>query len=272
MTGVQTCALPISYANPEGCAVALAGLLHASVSVPDGHVITKSDASNVLGVQGDLSDLPVGTLDEACSKALFARFGIPTSEERVVATVEEARAAAQALGGCVALKILSAEITHKTDVGGVALNLSVEQVGERLNVMSDVVFARTRTRPKRFLVQRMVADGIELILGMRRDALGTAILLGMGGTLAELLKDTRLRMLPGSGGLSEDAAIGMARELKCWALLDGYRGRAEADVAALTRAVSAFSLMVARLGDRLVEAEINPLFVLPQGQIGRAHV
>jgi hypothetical protein len=125
-------------------------------------------------------------------------------------------------------------------------------------------------RPRRFLVQEMVGGGTELILGMHRDPLGTAILLGMGGITAELFKDTTMRLLPLQGGLSREDALSMAHELKTWPLLDGFRGRPKADVEALVDAIVAFSDMAARLGERLLEAEINPVFVLPQGQGVRA--
>ncbi len=79
-----------------------------------------------------------------------------------------------------------------------------------------------------------------------------------------------MRLLPPEGGLSRAEALGMARELKTWPLLDGFRGRPKADVEALVSAIVAFSRMAAQLGDRLVEAEINPVFVLPEGQGVRA--
>ena len=88
----------------------------------------------------------------------------------------------------------------------------------------------------------------------------------MGGVSAELFNDTALRMLLPGWALSRDEARVMAKELKSWPLLDGYRGRAKADVDALLSAVVAFSAMAVALGDRLIEAEINPLFVLPVGQ------
>ena len=182
----------------------------------------------------------------------------------------QAEAAARELGGRVVLKILSSEITHKTEVGGVAVNLTPETVGARLTTMAAEVEARAGVRPQRFLVQEMVGAGTELILGMHRDALGTAILLGMGGVTAELFKDTTMRLLPPEGRLSRDDALAMAQELKTWPLLDGFRGRPKADVEALVSAIVAFSQMAAQLGDRLVEAEVNPVFVLPQGQGVRA--
>jgi acyl-CoA synthetase (NDP forming) len=115
----------------------------------------------------------------------------------------------------------------------------------------------------------MVSGGVELILGFHRDPLGCAVLLGMGGVTAELLKDTVLRMLP-PHGLSRDEAAGLVRALKTWPLLDGFRGRPLCDVDALVSAIVSFSQMAAALGDRLVEAEINPIFVLPKGQGVRA--
>ena len=168
------------------------------------------------------------------------------------------------------LKILSSEITHKSDVGGVAVNLIPDEVGARLSAMADEVEAKAGARPDRFLVQEMVTGGTELILGMHRDPLGTAILLGMGGVTAELFKDTTMRLLPPEGGLTREEALLLARELKTWPLLDGFRGRPKADVDALASAIVAFSQMTAELGERLIEAEINPLFVLPTGQGVRA--
>jgi len=170
----------------------------------------------------------------------------------------------------VVLKAQASDLPHKSDVGGVAVNLSAEQIGERLSQMAQQVQAHTGIRPQQFLVQEMVSGGTELILGLSRDGLGTAILLGMGGVTAELFKDTSLRLLPEQGGLSREEALSMAQELKTWPLLDGFRGRPKADVEALVDAIVAFSGMAAQLGDRLVEAEINPVFVLPQGQGVRA--
>ena len=164
------------------------------------------------------------------------------------------------------MKILSSEITHKSDVGGVAVAVPAAQAGQRLTSMAAEITAKTGVVPNRFLVQEMVVGGTELILGMHRDSLGTAVLLGMGGVLAELFKDTTMRLLPPQGSLSREEALGMAHELKTWPLLDGFRGRPEADVDALVTAIVAFSWMVSQMGDRLIEAEINPLFVLPKGQ------
>ncbi len=252
-----------AFSAPESCSAALGAMVHAAQWNP----LPQSDKTSKT-VQ--LDSIPTGALDEAQAKQLFSKFCIPCANEIIVNNAEQAAQAATKLGNRVVLKILSSEILHKSDMGGVAVNLNAAQIGERLDTMRVTVKAKAGITPDRFLVQEMVSGGTELILGMNRDPLGTAILLGMGGVTAELLKDTTMRLLPTNGGLSPETAREMAMELKTWPLLDGYRGRAPADVEALVAAIVAFSKMVAQLGERLVEAEINPLFVLERGQGVRA--
>lgn len=260
-----------AFAAAESCTAALGAMLEASRFVAPDEV---QDAAPVVAVD----DFAPGSLDEAQAKQLFARFGVPCAGEVIVSTPTEAEAAARKLGGSqagrVVLKILSSQITHKSDVGGVAVGLTADTVGTRLTQMASEVEVQAGVRPQRYLVQEMVGGGTELILGMHRDSLGTAILLGMGGITAELFKDTTMRLLPagarGLGGLGRAEALSMAKDLKTWPLLDGFRGRPKADVDALVDAIVAFSRMAAQLGERLVEAEINPVFVLPRGQGVRA--
>lgn len=247
-----------AFAEAESCTVALTAMLQTRRWV--------EHAAAPLGAPVAVQDIADGSLNEAECKQLFTRFGIPCTAETVVGTPTEAEQAARPLGERVVLKILTGEITHKSDVGGVAVNVPPDQIGARLTRMADEVQARAGVKPTRYLVQEMVSGGTELILGMHRDGLGTAILLGMGGVTAELFKDTTLRMLPPQGGLSRQVAHEMVRELQTWPLLDGYRGRPKADVGALVSAIVAFSQMTAQLGERLIEAEINPVFVLAEGQ------
>lgn len=256
-----------AFTAAESCTAALAGMLRVQR-----FMAPAQDDAALPPVEA--CDFPSGSLDEAKAKQLFARFGVPCASERVVASPAEAEAAARELGGRVVLKILSSEITHKSDVGGVAVGLDGDTIGERIGRMATEVKSRTGMDVQRFLVQEMVAGGTELILGMHRDALGTAILLGMGGVTAELFKETTMRLLAqdaqGLKPLGRAEALSMAQDLKTWPLLDGFRGRPKADVEALVDAIVAFSRMAAQLGERLVEAEINPVFVLPQGQGVRA--
>jgi acetate---CoA ligase (ADP-forming) len=252
-----------AFTAPESCAVALDGLRRvAQWKAP------------VSGDQHDLisppADLATGSLDEAQANALFTHFGVPCARVRVVTSAAAAEAATRELGGRVVLKLLSKEITHKSDVGGVMVNVTLETMPDALKQMTADVAAKTGIEPSRFLVQEMVSGGTELILGFKRDPLGAVILLGAGGTATEIFQDTAMRLLPAGSVLSTGEALELARELKSWPLLDGYRGRPKADVEALAGAIVAFSAMVASLGNRLVEAEINPIFVLPQGQGARA--
>ncbi len=208
-----------------------------------------------------------GQLNEAQAKALFARFGIPGVREIVVHTEEQAAEAARQLGPRVVLKLLSSEITHKSDVGGVAVGVPAEHVAARLRRMADDVQRHTGRRPDAFLVQEMVTGAAEVIVGLHKDPLGAAILLGMGGVVAELIRDTTLLLLPEDGAALTPAQVEAAlRRLKTWPLLDGYRARERADVPALVEAVLAFARMAQALQDRLAEAEINPLFVRRMGQ------
>jgi acyl-CoA synthetase (NDP forming) len=248
-----------AYVAAESIGAAFAAMRHSSV-------FKLSDSEPATHSLKNLDKLPMGTLDEAQAKKLFAQFGIPCAAERTVQTADQAQAAAVALGGRVVLKILSSEITHKSDVGGVAVGVTPGTIADRIARMSSEVRTNTGKLPEAFLVQEMVTGAAELILGLHRDSLGTAIMLGMGGVTAELFKDTTMRLLPAKGGLSHEEALSMAQELKTWPLLNGFRGRPKADVDALVEAVVAFSHMASQLGERLIEAEINPIFVMAKGK------
>jgi acyl-CoA synthetase (NDP forming) len=239
-----------ALAAPEAVAAVLSAL-----ALPSPRIVAAAPAA-------PMPELPSGQLDEAESKALFARFGIAPVREEACATPEEAKAAAGRIGGRVVVKALSRHLAHKSDVGGVRLGLAAEEVAAAGAEIITRVAAATGRAPEGLLVQEQVAGGVEVILGLTRDPhLGTAVLLGMGGVAAELFGDTALRMLPVDRG-EVQAMIDGLRGAK---LLRGYRGRPAADMAALVEAVLALAAMGEALGDRLVTAEINPLFVLPAG-------
>lgn len=252
-----------AFSTPEACAVVLDGLRRVTSSAPQPQSAPRHLPAPPAG-------LNTGSLDEAEAKALFAHFGVPCVREHVVTTPSEAVAAALDLGDRVVLKLLSRDITHKSDVGGVIVGVTAASMPDALTRMRDAVLAKTGKRPERFLVQDMIAGGVELILGCKRDPLGTVILLGAGGTAAEIFKDTAMRVLAPGTVMAKADALALARQLKSWPLLDGYRGRATCDVDALADAIVAFSTMAASLDERLLEAEINPIFVLPVGQGVRA--
>lgn len=242
-----------AYTAPESCAVALTAAMPRAAAA----------ALPAPALPAPPEGLRRGTLNEVEARALFAHYGVTGAEQRVVATAGEATAAATALGGRVVLKVLSEAIPHKSDVGGVAVGLTAETIGPALDTMATGLAARGLPVPEGYLVQKMLTGGVELILGLRRDPqLGPVLLLGAGGTLAELLHDSTLRLLP----IGEADARAMIGELRVSRLLSGYRGSPPADIDALVQAILALARMGEALGDRLAEAEINPLFVLPAGQ------
>ncbi|MBV8084569.1 MAG: acetate--CoA ligase family protein [Chloroflexi bacterium] len=243
-----------AFDTPEGVAAALSAMTRTIVRAP----APKPTPTKHDNVQS-------GPLNEREALDLFASFGVPIVAQRAVATPAEAAEAAQHLGEHVVLKVLSRDIAHKSEAGGVLTNVPAHAVQPR----AEELLARVREHAPNaeiegLLVQeQVVAGGVEMILGMTRDPqLGSAVLLGAGGVLAEVLQDSILRLPP----LTEDEARDMIRALKSARLLTGYRGRPAADVEALAQAIAAFSRMVADLGDRLLEAETNPLFVLQAGQ------
>jgi acyl-CoA synthetase (NDP forming) len=249
-----------TFAAPESCAAGLAALRRASEA-------TGVDCANkgfgpIAGNAIDVSLQP-GPLNEADSKRLFARFGIPVTREIVAKTPAEAEGAAKMFASNVVVKVLSRDVLHKSEAGGVAVNIVPESVARICAQMAERFFVATQHKPESFLVQELVAGGVEMILGFHHDAqLGPVILLGMGGTAAELYHDTSLRLAP----ISRRDAQEMINELKTSALLKGFRGRPIADSEALADAILAFSNMIGAIGSELQEAEINPLFVLPQGR------
>jgi len=248
-----------TFAAPESCAAALAAMRRMSEACEG----TKAYARAPAVSDAVRSMLKPGPLNEAESKQLFAAFGILATREIVVRTASKAEAAAPGLGGNVVVKILSRDVLHKSEIGGVAVDVAPDTVARTCEQMAARFTQATQAEPEGFLVQELVTGGVEMILGYTDDPqLGPAILLGMGGVAAEIYRDTALRLAP----LTRRDAEDMIAELRSAPLLAGFRGRPKADVAALAAALVAFSGMVTAIGDRLAEAEINPLFVLPEGR------
>jgi succinyl-CoA synthetase beta subunit len=201
---------------------------------------------------------------EAEAKAVFAAAGLPVGEERRAASLEEALAAAEALGYPVVLKLDSPDVAHKTEVEGVQLDLrdAAALRAAHARIMAGVARHAPSARVDGVLVQRMAPRGVELILGARRDPqFGPLVLVGLGGVQAELWKDVALEVAP----VSPEGALAMLRSLKAFPLLDGFRGAPKVDVAAAAETISRFSALAAALGERLEEAEINPLLCRPDG-------
>lgn len=247
-----------AFAAPEACAA----VLTAMVPAPKGK---GAPARNV--VSADTSDIRSGSLNEAEAKDLCARFGVPVTREAAAATPREAGEIAVTFGEPVVVKVLSSEILHKSELGGVAVGVAPEEVEACCTEMLARVRAANAGRVEGFLVQELVSGGTEMILGFNRDPqLGGYLLLGAGGVTTELYQDVAIRLLP----IDRSEACEMIDSLRCAQLLKGFRGRPLGDIDALTDAILAFGDMAMALDGRLKEAEINPVFVLPQGQGVRA--
>lgn len=199
-------------------------------------------------------------LTESEAKQVLARYGIPVVETRVAATADEAAAAADTLGYPVVVKLYSHTITHKTDVGGVVLNLR-----DAAAVRAAFAGIQERVPAAGFqgvTVQPMIKrEGYELILGMSVDAqFGPVILFGAGGQLVEILDDTALGLPP----LTSTLARLMIDRTRIAKALQGIRGRAPVDFGALEQVLVRFSQLIADL-KAIQEVDINPLLVSPEG-------
>lgn len=190
--------------------------------------------------------------------------GVSTIPAKIVPSAEEAAQAAGSWSDATVLKVLSPDIQHKTEVGGVALNLqSPEAVANAFDAMSAAVRgARPDARIEGFIVSPMRSPGLEMLVGTMCDPQwGPVIVVGMGGVWVEVLKDTALRLLP----VTRSEALDMVRSLKSVRLLEGYRGQPAIDMDALVDTIVAIGDAALALGDGLESLEVNPLRVGERG-------
>ena len=206
-------------------------------------------------------------LDETDGKRLLAAYGIPVNRVRRVATVEEVGAATAEIGPCVALKILSPDILHKSDVGGVALDLNgPEQAMAAAGAMLDTLRRiRPEARIDGFTVEEMVrrADAAELILGLATDpTFGPVVLFGHGGTKVGIVEDTALALAPLDMVLAQD----LIRSTRVHRRLLGFRNVPAADIDAVALTLVKLSQMAADLPE-IYELDINPLLADKDGVV-----
>ncbi|MDF8364106.1 acetate--CoA ligase family protein [Achromobacter anxifer] len=209
--------------------------------------------------------LPALPCNEADARDYVATFGLPQARVSPAADADTAVAQARAAGYPVALKILSADIAHKTEAGGVTLNLVDDDAVRRAfgEVTRAAAAAQPDARIDGVMVQKMERGVAEIIVGATRDPVfGPVLTVGLGGVLTELYQDTSHRLLP----VDEDIALQMLRELKAYALLDGYRGKPRADVAAACRSIVALGNALLAAPAHAAEIEVNPLLIKEAGQ------
>ncbi|MFV0348653.1 MAG: acetate--CoA ligase family protein [Halodesulfovibrio sp.] len=204
------------------------------------------------------------TLSEFESASILRGYGIPTPEGGVVASAEEAVTLAENVGYPVVMKIASADIAHKSDIGGVKLRIAdAESVRTAFaEIMENAAKHAPGARVDGVFVQRMLAPGLEVIIGVNNDPqFGPAVLVGLGGVFVEIFKDTAL--LPAPFGKEE--ALCMLSKLKSLPLFKGYRGQAELDLEALAQTVANVSRLASDKRDEIAELDVNPVFVYQKG-------
>jgi len=205
-----------------------------------------------------------GSLTEWRSKEILKSYEIPVTREALIATAEEAAAAAEEIGFPVALKIMSPDLLHKSDIGGVILDLygpeEVKCAFEELEARAEQ--NKPEARIEGILVQEMLNAGYEVLIGIKNDPVfGPAVVVGLGGVLVEVFEDVAARVAP----LREEDAREMLQELKGKALLEGYRGQGPVDLDALVEIIMKVARIAVDLEDYIMELDINPLIVYETG-------
>jgi acyl-CoA synthetase (NDP forming) len=199
------------------------------------------------------------------AKAFLRQAGIAVPDERLVASADELDAAMQAVGFPLALKVQSKDIPHKSEVGGIKLNIANADEGRAAYsaLLADVKAKRPSAAIQGVLVSPMAKRGTEIIVGIVRDEVfGPMVMVGFGGVTTELFKDVVYRPAP----LNEDQASAMLGALRAAPLLTGFRGAPPADVPALVDLVVKLSRLAATYRDHIAELELNPIVVHAKGQ------
>ena len=204
-------------------------------------------------------------LTEVESKQILEEAGIPAASARLARTADEAVEAAAELGYPVVLKIVSPDVTHKSDVGGVKLDLDSEETVAAAfqEITKAVKRQQSDARIEGVAVQKMARPGIEVIVGMSKDPqFGPVLMFGLGGVLVEVLKDVAFRIVP----LEARDARQMIREIKGFPVLEGFRGQEPADLAALEKLLLKVSAFV-EAHPEIEELDLNPVFAYKDGAL-----
>jgi acetyl-CoA synthetase (ADP-forming) len=221
-----------------------------------------------------MSDAPTGMIAEAQaagrtllseveSKALLAAAGVPVVEARLATSAEETVSIASEIGFPVVLKIASTDITHKSDAGGVLVNIGDAEAARAgyERIVADVALAAPDASVDGVSVQRQANPGTEVIVGMTSDPqFGPVVMFGLGGIFVEVLKDVAFRLVP----LEQRDAAQMLREIRGLPLLTGARGQAGADLDAIETMLLAVSAFV-EAHPEIAELDLNPVFAYPPG-------
>ncbi len=204
-------------------------------------------------------------LTEGEAKAILELYGVPVPQRRMAQNQAAASQAAQEMGFPVVMKIASADITHKTEAGGV--RLGIQDAQQAAQAYEEIIAKAKAYNPQAtldgVLVEQTVSDGLQVIVGFKQDPrFGPVVTFGLGGIFVELIRDITLRVVP----LDEQQALDMIRETKAYPLLAGYRGEQPRDINALSQVILAVSQLAQEFKNELAELDVNPLMVLPAGR------
>jgi acyl-CoA synthetase (NDP forming) len=209
--------------------------------------------------------LPRGPLSERAALALLGGAGVPVVETRLATSADEAAAQARALGFPVVVKLASPDVLHKTEVGGVVLDVTSDAAARQAfeAIVARAKQAKPGARIDGCVVAPMVKDGLETVLGIQRDPVfGPVVMFGLGGIFVEALRDVTFRVAP----IDHAEARRMIGEIKAAAVLGGVRGRAPADLDALADALVRLSRFARAHAADLESADLNPFLVRAAGQ------
>lgn len=210
--------------------------------------------------------LPAGALDEAAARGLLEATGIAFPPQHLVNSPEEAAEAARKIGAPVVLKIVSPDIAHKTEAGGVKLDLRTpEAAAEAYRAIVDSVRkAYPQAKLGGVAVTPMIEGGVETVMGIVNDPVfGPVVMFGLGGIYVEVLRDVAFRPAP----LDEKSAEEMIRSIRGFALLDGARGRPRMDIGAMAKTLAALSRFGAAHANEIASIDVNPFIALPKGGV-----
>lgn len=203
-----------------------------------------------------------GYVSEYEAKRMLREYGINTTREELAGDKRDVRLVAARIGFPIAIKVQSPDIQHKTEAGAVCLNImSNQELGRAYDViLKNAKIHHPGARIEGVLVQEMVEDAVEVILGIVNDPqFGPTIMFGLGGIFTEVLNDVSFRLAP----ISHAVALEMIREIKGYRILEGARGKVRGDVEALAATITKLSSIAIDLKDEISELDINPLFVFP---------
>ena len=259
-----------SFAFPEATAAALAAACEYGEwrKGPKGIIlelagIDKKRAEQIVNSALKQEHAPRFWLDAASVNELLGCYGIRVVESKTARTPEETMKVAKAMGFPVAIKLLSTTIVHKTEVGGVVLDVHSEEEAHKAftQIKERLAHISKEAEMDGVLVQKMVMEGVEVIVGVTQDpSFGPLIMFGMGGIYTELFKDTVFRIHP----LTNIDAQEMVRSVKAYQLLEGWRGAKPSDIKALEELLLRVSAMVEDF-PQIMEMDLNPLKALERG-------